>query len=112
MTLVKLTSCMAPNADFICRDISLYIAERLSIQTIFINDITWQERERMLDEGEIDIGWICGLPYIQKVDMANANIELLAAPIIQGARYQNRPIYFSDIIVHRDSPYRSFNDLR
>ena len=31
---------------------------------------------------------------------------------MQGARYQDRPIYFSDVVVHRDSPYHSFADLR
>ena len=30
-------------------------------------------------------------------------MELLAAPVLEGERYQNRPIYFSDVIVHRDS---------
>jgi phosphonate transport system substrate-binding protein len=29
-----------------------------------------------------------------------------------GERYGGRPIYFSDVIVHRDSPFRSFADLR
>ena len=29
-----------------------------------------------------------------------------------GRRYQNCPVYFSDVVVHRDSPFRSFADLR
>ena len=41
-----------------------------------------------------------------------APIELLASPVLEGERYQNRPIYFSDVIVHRDSPFHSFADLR
>jgi len=36
----------------------------------------------------------------------------LAAPVLQGPRYQGRPVYFSDVIVRRDSPLRSFADLR
>lgn len=39
-------------------------------------------------------------------------VELLAAPILEGERYQDRPIYFSDIIVARDNSARSFPDLR
>ena len=35
-----------------------------------------------------------------------------AAPVLEGARYGGRPIYFSDVIVHVDSPFRSFLDLR
>jgi phosphonate transport system substrate-binding protein len=36
----------------------------------------------------------------------------VAAPVLEGERYGGRPIYFSDVIVHRDSPFRSFLDLR
>ncbi len=66
----------------------------------------------MLDEGQMDLCWICGLPYVQKVDRTNPNIELLAAPVMQGERYQNRPIYYSDVVVQVDSPYQILTDLR
>jgi phosphonate transport system substrate-binding protein len=39
-------------------------------------------------------------------------IELLAAPVMQGSRYEQRPIYFSDVVVHRDSPFHSLAQLR
>jgi phosphonate transport system substrate-binding protein len=38
--------------------------------------------------------------------------EPIAAPVLQGDRYGGSPIYFSDVIVHRRSPFRSFDDLR
>ena len=40
-----------------------------------------------------------------------APVELLAAPVLQGERYHDLPIYFSDVIVRRDSPYHVFADL-
>jgi phosphonate transport system substrate-binding protein len=61
---------------------------------------------------EIDAGFICGLPYVQLTRLAPAPVELLAAPVLRGDRYAGRPIYFSDVIVHRDSPIRTFADLR
>ncbi|MCC6417387.1 MAG: PhnD/SsuA/transferrin family substrate-binding protein, partial [Gemmataceae bacterium] len=39
-------------------------------------------------------------------------IEPLAAPVLQGERYAGRPVYFSDVVVRRDSPFQSFADLR
>src|SRR5438128_12478603 len=36
----------------------------------------------------------------------------LAAHVLDEARYQDRPVYFSDVIVGRDSPLRSFDELR
>jgi phosphonate transport system substrate-binding protein len=62
--------------------------------------------------GEIDAGFICGLPYVQLKQQSLAPVELLAAPVIRGDRYAGRPIYFSDVIVQRDSPVRTFADLR
>jgi phosphonate transport system substrate-binding protein len=62
--------------------------------------------------GEIDAGFICGLPYVQLARQNPAPVELLAAPVICGDRYAGRPIYFSDVIVHQDSPVRTFADLR
>ncbi|MFQ5794211.1 MAG: phosphate/phosphite/phosphonate ABC transporter substrate-binding protein [Candidatus Bipolaricaulia bacterium] len=112
MKSLKLTSCMAENADFICYTIARYISERLHIPTEFINDIPWQERERLLDVDQIQVGWICGLPCVWKVDQPDSHIELLAAPVMRGARYQNRPIYFSDVVVYRDSRFHTFADLQ
>jgi phosphonate transport system substrate-binding protein len=62
--------------------------------------------------GEIDAGFICGLPYVQLARQTPAPVEVLAAPVIRGDRYAGRPIYFSDVIVHRDCPVRTFADLR
>ena len=62
--------------------------------------------------GEVDAGFICGLPYVQLTRQSPAPVELLAAPVIRGDRYAGRPVYFSDVIVHRDSPARTVADLR
>jgi phosphonate transport system substrate-binding protein len=62
--------------------------------------------------GEIDAGFICGLPYVQLMRRAPSPVELLAAPVVEGARYGGRPIYFSDVIVRTDSPFHAFADLK
>jgi phosphonate transport system substrate-binding protein len=66
----------------------------------------------LLDKDEIHIGWICGLPYVQKAGKPEPNLELLAAPVMAKERYQNRPIYFSDVVVHADSTFHTFADLK
>ncbi len=54
----------------------------------------------------------CGLPYIRKVGQSPGWIEPLVAPVMSSRRYQNRPIYFSDVVVHADSSYRHLADLQ
>jgi phosphonate transport system substrate-binding protein len=109
---LTLTSLQAENQDFIIRALGEYLKSRLEIPVDFIVEPNWRERERMLDEGEIHIAWICGLPYVHKMRGSSAAIELLAAPVMKGERYRNRPVYFSDVLVRAASPYRRFADLR
>jgi phosphonate transport system substrate-binding protein len=52
------------------------------------------------------------MPYVWKADRQPATVELVAAPVMQHPRYQGRPVYYSDVIVRRDSGYHSFADLR
>ena len=113
MNTIKISTCMAPNMDFVCRELAGYLSTRLSIPVEAWLDIPWQERERLLDEGQIDLCWICGLPYVRKADhLRPPQVELVAAPVMEGARYQNRPLYFSDVVVRRDSPFQTLGDLK
>ena len=112
MRRIKITSIQAPNTDPVCRRIGTYLGEKLGMPCEFIDHTSWQERELMLDQGEVEIAWICGLPYIWKVDQEMPGVELLAAQVMQADRYQDRPVYFSDVIVRRDSSFNKFLDLR
>jgi len=33
-----------------------------------VPDVPWQERQRMLDAGQVDAAWICGPPYVLRAD--------------------------------------------
>ena len=59
-----------------------------------------------------DVAVVCGLPYVERTRRGDCPVEPVAAPVVGGARYGGRPIYFSDVIVRRDSPWRAFADLR
>jgi ABC-type phosphate/phosphonate transport system substrate-binding protein len=39
--------------------LAAYLADQLGRPIAVVNQIDWQERDRLLDEGQIDIGWIC-----------------------------------------------------
>jgi len=103
---------MAESVDPFCASIVELLADKLSITIELVHDISWQERERLFDSGHIHICWICGLPYILKRDHGRPPVELLAAPVMQGKRYQNSPVYFSDVVVLSGSRFKTFEDLR
>lgn len=112
MARLRLASCMAENSELVCRLIAAHFAAKLDLNVEYISAIPWQERESRFDRGEIEILWLCGLPYVDKIDSRRANMELLAVPVPAGERYQDQPIYFSDVVVRRDSRFESFAQLR
>ena len=103
---------MAENSDLFCRAVALYIQQELGIRIEYVTDIAWQEREQLFDQGKIQILWLCGLPYVHKADSGADLVELLAVPVPEGTRYAGLPIYFSDVVVRRDSRFEAFGDLR
>ena len=65
-----------------------------------------------LEGGEEDVAFICGLPYVRLSEGDRAIVEPLAAPVLDGDRYGGLPIYYSDVLVRRDSSATCFADLR
>ena len=76
---ITVTTCQAAIAEFFVQQVVDYLAARLEMPVQFVNDIPWQERQRRLDAGQIDIGWICGAPYVRRIDQQLADVVAMAA---------------------------------
>jgi ABC-type phosphate/phosphonate transport system substrate-binding protein len=55
---------------------------------------------------DLGCAFMCGLPYSRDP----RPLTPIIAPVVRGARYGGRPVYFTDIIVRSDSPYRTLED--
>lgn len=88
--------------------ITHYVGERLGYPATLHVAQAWEQ----FAEGKVDVGFICGLPYAHLSSLPSSPVELLAAPVVQGVRYQGRPMYFSDVIVRRASPYTTLEHLQ
>ena len=108
---VRITSCMAPNSHYIMRAVVDYLRQRTALSLQFVEDLSWAERLRQLIAGKIDIGWICGAQYAH-AQQAALHFQLVAAPVWRGADYADQPIYYSVVVVRRESGYQQFTDLR
>src|SRR5689334_24788976 len=100
MRPIQFATFLAPNMRPVYEFIVRYVGEKLNRPTTLIAGSSFDQ----FAAGEADAGFICGLPYIQLRDQHEPSIELLAAPVLSGERYGGKPIYFSDVIVRRDSP--------
>ncbi len=80
-----------------------YIARYVGQQLGYSGSLSVGQSFEEFAEEQVDAGFICGLPYVRMT---------LVAPVLLGKRYQHRPIYYSDVIVRSDGPYRCFDDLQ
>jgi phosphonate transport system substrate-binding protein len=95
---------LAPNNLPLYRLITDRIGERLGIGTRLVVGTSFGQ----LINGELDLAFLCGLPYVRLAKL----VEPLAAPVLAGDRYRAQPVYFSDVLVAKDSRFQSFADLR
>lgn len=105
---LRFLTFLAPNLFPVYQYIVDYLARNLGCK----GDLSVGTSFDQLKTGQAEGAFFCGLPYVQLTRQPPPPVELLVAPILQGDRYQGRPIYFSDVIVHRDSALKTFADLR
>jgi len=99
---------LAPNMTSVYTDVAARVGRALGAPARLIEGTDLEQ----LRDGSVDVAFLCGLPYVRLCAERPSMLRPLAAPILDEARYQDRPVYFSDVIVRRDSPFRSFGDLR
>ncbi|MDH5257192.1 MAG: PhnD/SsuA/transferrin family substrate-binding protein [Gammaproteobacteria bacterium] len=94
-----------------------YLSSKLNRNVDVISGISYEESNLLLQQGIIQVGFICGLPFTREF---NEN-DLIAMPVMATSKgdapdipgYDNVPgKYFSYTIVHKDSPIKSWQDLK
>jgi phosphonate transport system substrate-binding protein len=93
---------MYPVYEFISR----HVGRRLGVATELTAGRCYSEL------AEADVAFVCGLAYIELCGPGRLPHAPVAAPVLAGPRSGGLPVYFSDVVVRRDSPFRTFADLR
>ena len=80
-----------------------YLESRLARPVVFVQRGSYREITDLLLRGDLDVAWVCGLPFVERQD----RLRLIAAPLYQGA-----PLYRSYLIVPReDQTTETWEDL-
>lgn len=93
-------------------EIFKYLAIKIKRKISFVSGFSYSTINKMLDMGMVDVGFICGLPYVLKHDLKQPTVQLIAAPVMNDARYENKPEYFSYLIINKDNKAKRFTDTR
>lgn len=92
-------------------EIISYLSEKSGVRYELVSGLGYGTINEMLKSGAVDYGFVCGYPYILAHDKSRPEVDVLAGPIMKNPRYGGKPVYFSDLIVRKDSPLRSLRDL-
>ncbi len=106
--MIRFVTFLAPNMYPVYRRVAEVVGQRLGCAV----ELGVGASFAVFARGEAEVGFICGLPYVELARQEPSPVTLLAAPVLQGERYRGQPIYFSDVVVSRASPYDAFADLR
>lgn len=109
MRPLRFATCLAPNVKPMYQFVADEVGRRLGMPTELVECDDYARFDAAEDD---DVCFVCSLPYVMLSRRGDPPVEPIAAPVLEDARYEDRPIYFSDVIVRSDSPFRSFEDLR
>ena len=90
----------------------LFLADRLGERLGRRADFTVATSYERCAQDVDDVCFVCSVPYLLFADAGRIEMEVVAAPVLTGERYDGRPIYFSDVVVRADSRFERFADLR
>lgn len=108
---LRLVSYLAPNMLWFYKEVEAYISRVLDVETQLVQSQYDPLEDPVMLQDEIDLAFICGLPFARRNAEVSTQLQALVAPVMQASRYENIPVYFSDIIVNADSNFQSFDDL-
>jgi phosphonate transport system substrate-binding protein len=108
MADLRFGTFLAPNMLRVYQAIADAVGEALGMTTELVVETDYENCQKDVN----DVCFVCSLPYVMFEREGISPAHPIAAPVLQGERYGGKPIYYSDVIVHRDSDAGSFLELR
>ena len=86
-------------------DLLNYLQDTIGREIEYVDREDYAAINQLLKTGQLEAAFVCSGPYVEGNE--EFGLELLAAPQANG-----ETVYYSYIIVRKDSPYQRFEDLR
>jgi phosphonate transport system substrate-binding protein len=103
---VAIAAMISPKETFVSyKELMDYIGEKLGMDVELVQREKYEEVNELLRKDLLDVAFVCTGAYVDGHD--DFGMEILVAPVTQG-----RTVYYSYIIVPKDSPAKSLEDLR
>lgn len=87
------------------KDLLVCISEKINKPIVSVQRSSYVEINDLLKNRQVDCAFVCSGPYVAAHDEFGA--ELLVVPVVKGTTF-----YCSYIIVYKDSPFQTIDDLK
>src|SRR5579884_511147 len=101
------SSFLAPTRYKMCLYMTEYVERVLGVPTFLLNGESFED----FTSANADAGLLSPLSYMQLLNEQLSPVELIAAPLMQGADATDIPPGLVDIVVHRESTVHTESDL-
>jgi len=102
---VAISSITSPKETYsYYSDLLKYISEKIKRPIYIKQKRTYEEVNRLLDNGEVDFAFICSGSYVDEIK--RGKIKILVAPVVNA-----KHTYQSYVITNKNSEIKSFNDF-
>jgi len=103
---VAISTMISPKRTFyLYENLLKYIEKKLGVPIKLKQRKSYQEVNNLLEEGKLDFAYVCSGAYV--VAKRKFPLKILAAPLMN-----NKTYYQAYIIVRKNSPYKTFSDLK
>lgn len=110
--IIKARSYLAPNMlwfyQTVCEQLQEITGLTIQLETSPYDALD----DTALQESQIDLAFICGLPMVRLNENLPGLLLPLVAPIADDPHGQGKAVYFADVIVQRESRFQNLNDLK
>ncbi|MBW4582190.1 MAG: PhnD/SsuA/transferrin family substrate-binding protein [Tildeniella nuda ZEHNDER 1965/U140] len=111
-TPLKVVSYLAPNWFGFYQAVTEFLSRVLAQDVQLVQGQSDPLDDPALLHDQLDLAFICGLPFGRYCQIAPYQLQALVAPVMQAPRYHNQPIYFADVIVKASSGFTDLERLQ
>ncbi len=103
----RAVTLLAENTDPLLADLCSHLA-RTGLDVVVADAADARERRELVENGEVDLVWACGLLTAELIDDGRA-LDVVAAPVFPG---ETEPVYRSLIVTRPGAGFRTLDDAR
>ena len=117
--IVITAAFVSENGMHVYEELAKYLSKKIKKNIKVVSNVSYKHSDLLLEKGIVQVGFVCGLPYIHKKKQGKYNLIAIPVMAMKNGKYSDAPgyentpgKYFSYTIVRKDSKIKSWKELK